>query len=57
MKSTGTNPSEEGHDESHIDDTKPVIRDWFDGTTEYKLTQKVDNIGKVDIGFQLSLEH
>ena len=41
MKSTGTNPSKEGHDESHIDDTKPVIRDWFDGTIEHKLTQRL----------------
>ena len=57
MKSTGTNPSKEGHDESHIDDTKPVIRDWFDGTTEHKLTQKVDNIAEVDTGFYFSLEH
>ena len=56
MKSTGTNPSKEGHDKSHIDDTKPVIRDWFDGTTEHKLTQRVDNIAEVDTGLQLSLE-
>ena len=57
MKSTGTNPSKEGHDKSHIDNTKPVIRDWFDRIIEHKLTQKVDNIAEVDTGLQLSLEH
>ena len=41
MKSTGTNPSKEGHDESHIDDTKLFIIDWFDGTIEQKLTQRL----------------
>ena len=51
LKLTRTNPSKEGHNESHIDETKPVIRDWFDGTTEHKLTQRVDNIAEVDIGF------
>ena len=43
----------EGHDKSHIDDTKLVIRDWFDGTTEHKLTQQVDNIAEVDTRFYL----
>ena len=57
MKSTGTNPSKEGHDKSHIDDAKPVIRDWFDRITEHKLTHKVDNIAEVDTGYNSSLEH
>ena len=57
MKSTGTNPSKEGHNESHIDDTKPVIRDWFGRIIEHKLTHKVDNIAEVDTGYNTSLEH
>ena len=58
MKSTGTNPSKEGHDKSHIDDTKLVIRGWFDRTTEHKLTQRVDNIAEVDTvyNFLLNIE-
>jgi len=41
LKSTGTNPSKEGHDKSHIDDTKPVIRDWFGRMIEHKLTHRL----------------
>ena len=58
MKSTGTNPSKEGHDRSHIDDTKPVIRDWFDGTTEHKLTQRLTILQRLtqDYGLLLNIE-
>ena len=58
MKSTGTNPSKEGHDESHIDNMKPVIRDWFDGTTEHKLTQRLTILQRLtqDYNFLLNIE-
>ena len=56
MESTGTNPSKEDHDESHIDDTKPVIRDWFDGTIEHKLTQRLKILQRLIQDYNFSLE-
>ena len=58
MKSTGTNPSKEGHDESHIDDTKLVIRDWFGRMIEHKLTHRLTILQRLtqDYNFLLNIE-
>jgi len=57
LKSTGTNPSKEGHNESHIDDTKPVIRDWFDRIIEHKLTHRLTILQRLTKDYKFTLEH
>ena len=58
MKSTGTNLTKEGNDESHIDDTKLDIRDWIGETIEHKLTQRLTILQRLtqDYNFLLNIE-